>query len=169
MQNKVCNFIEDCKDGTDEAVCPSQFSFTNCSETTGDNMCFWREGVLDDLEWVIKNIGETKDLPHGPTEAEGFDNFLFVEFVEKPEGEDSMALVKSPIYQDTAVTCTVSYDYYIAGNLTESVITVALRKEDVDLPIDFLHRGSETIGNFYNRVTSVGRKLSDIQVISNGN
>lgn len=162
-QKKVCNFVEDCKDGTDEATCPSQFTFDDCESRTGDKMCYWREGVHDDMEWVIKNINQTKDLPLGPKEADGFDSFLFVESV--PDGHDNMAMIESPVYQDTAVTCTVSYDYYIAGNSDESVITVALRKDDVDLPIDFLRIGEDPDPpKFLYRETTIGRKMDDVQV-----
>ena len=120
-------------------------------------MCYWRDGVNnDDMKWIIKSIADTKSLPHGPTESEGFDKFLFVDF--KPDGHDITALIKSPYYHDTAVSCTVSYEYYIAGNLNESVITVALRRGDIDLPIDFLHGVSETTGSFQSRVTTVGRR-----------
>ena len=154
--------MEDCKDGTDEATCPPQYTFDDCKSRTGDKLCYWREGIHDDMEWVIKNINETKDLPHGPKEAVGFDSFLFVQSV--PDGHDNEAMIESPVYQDTAVSCIVSYQYYIAGNLDESVITVALRKDDVDMPIDFLRIGSETVGQFHYRETTIGRKIDDVQV-----
>ena len=53
--------------------------------------------------------------------------------------------------------------YYVAGNLS-SPIAVALRKDDVNLPIDFLHVGSTNISEFYYRETSLGRHRQDIQV-----
>ena len=114
-------------------------------------MCYWREGVYDNMEWEIHNINETKELIHGPVDSDGFDYFLFVRYNKAtattrrnilyakpmkserfqptvfslyPDGDSNMALIESPIYEDTSVSCTVSYDYYIAGNFNESVITV---------------------------------------------
>ena len=126
-------------------------------------MCYWREGVYDNMEWEIHSINETKELTHGPVESDGFDYFLFVSLY--PDGDSNMALIESPIYEDTSVSCTVSYDYYIAGNFNESLITVSLRQDDIDIPIDFLHADSENTTHFRQRVTTIGRKPEDVQLV----
>ena len=53
FQNKVCDFIEDCADYSDEATCPDMFQFDNCLDNYGDKMCWWKEEPVDQLDWII--------------------------------------------------------------------------------------------------------------------
>ena len=53
MQNKVCDFVEDCTDFSDEATCPHYFEFDNCLDDWGDKMCWWKEEPVDQLDWII--------------------------------------------------------------------------------------------------------------------
>ena len=53
LQNKVCDFVEDCSDMSDEATCPDYFQFDNCLDDWGDKMCWWKEDPVDQLDWII--------------------------------------------------------------------------------------------------------------------
>ena len=60
LQNKVCDFVEDCTDFSDEATCPDKFEFDNCLDNWGDNMCWWKEEPVDQLDWIIA-YGKNED------------------------------------------------------------------------------------------------------------
>ena len=94
-------------------------------------------------------------------------NFLFVDWL-KPfdEESDKQAIIFSPIYQDSASECVLNIDYYIAGYINSPAITVSVRVDDEDFPIDFLHDESATIAKFKHREIGIGRRLNSIEVCS---
>lgn len=49
LQEKVCDFWNDCAQGEDEKLCPLQYLFENCEES----LCYWNEEPTDELDWVI--------------------------------------------------------------------------------------------------------------------
>ena len=167
FQSKVCNFVYDCVDSSDEAVCPQDFDFNDCEKKTGDAMCYWTEEKVDNLEWVIKTLNETKKMPHGPDDNTGADDntrFLFADWRSAPDGMPNMAVVRSPIYQDSATSCRLGLQYYIAGDINSSAIAVALREDDIHIPIGFLHAQSATLSSFKYTEIQVGRHVSNLQV-----
>ena len=60
LQNKVCDFVEDCTDYSDEATCPDYFQFDNCLDNWNDTMCWWKEEPVDQLDWIIAH-GKNED------------------------------------------------------------------------------------------------------------
>ena len=158
----MCDFVQDCTDGSDEEYCPTLYSFDDCAATSEDGRCYWVEDELvDGLDWVIKNINDTKQLPHGP--KEGAVSFLFLEKAEI--FKYAMDMIKSPIYQNSNTDCTLKFDYYIVGDLGGSSLEVAFYGDDVITPFDFLHSESKTEGIFLSRAIGLGRRKERIQVL----
>ena len=92
------------------------------------------------------------------------DQFLFVDHKTALNGEPHAARIRSPIYQDTATTCLVMYNFYVAGNISSQAILLSMHKNEVNLPIDFLHVDSTTVGQYHYRQTTIGRHSDDVQV-----
>ena len=166
FQTKVCNFEYDCMDGSDESVCPADFDFNDCEKLTGDVMCYWTEEKVDNLEWDIKTLNQTKEMPHGPkTGADDNTRFLFADWRSPPNGLPNMAVVRSPIYQDSAASCRLLLQTYIAGDINSSAIAVALKDGEIHTPIGFLHADSSTLSSFKDTEIQVGRHEKNLQVI----
>ena len=154
--------VEDCPDGTDEDFCPLNFNYDTCVDSTGDPMCYWHEIEIDHLEWTVENINQTKDLEYGPTAGEN--HFLFVEWLSMPDDNNHNAITSSPLYQDSASSCTLSLMYYVVGREDTNALLVSLRQDDIRIPIDFLHVESIAQSEFHYREITVGRRPKDVQV-----
>ena len=127
LKAQVCDFNKDCDDDSDEAECPSMFNFDEFDGCPTDNPnCFWPEMRKDGLDWAISTIDQTKSLPHGPPDglpgAPG--HFLFINDNSslpgwgQGTGDTRYALAVSPTYRNAGPECTISLDYYIAGEVT---------------------------------------------------
>ena len=128
-------------------------------------MCYWTEEKVDNLEWDIKTLNETKNMPHGPkTGADDNTRFLFADWRSPPNGLPNMAVVRSPIYQDSASSCRLLLQTYIAGDINSSAIAVALKDGEIHTPIGFLHADSSTLSTFKDTEIQVGRHVSNLQV-----
>jgi hypothetical protein len=52
-QQQVCDFYPDCNEGEDEKMCPTEYFFENCQDTSGESLCYWEEEPHDELDWII--------------------------------------------------------------------------------------------------------------------
>lgn len=57
LQNQICDFKQQCGDGSDEESCPSGFTFDDCQ----DGGCNWYEEFPEDkLNWVVTSSKKNK-------------------------------------------------------------------------------------------------------------
>ena len=105
---KLCDFVGDCQDKSDEAECPPAYLFDDCIQLTGTADCGWKEDPRDSLDWKLVNesmIGV--DIDHGGV-------FLWID-KDSDDFKKSVARIKSPIYQNSKSDCTLEFRYYIGG------------------------------------------------------
>jgi hypothetical protein len=46
-------------DGSDEHICPYVFSFEDCTEQTGEELCLWQNEAPDKLIWKVISSRKT--------------------------------------------------------------------------------------------------------------
>jgi hypothetical protein len=34
-------------------MCPTEYFFENCQDTSGESLCYWEEEPHDELDWII--------------------------------------------------------------------------------------------------------------------
>ena len=110
---RVCDFVFDCDDATDEEQCPSVYNFEQCS-VPGD--CYWDVLEGDGLEWVIGTGNEVSDAnkTHGPyagTDNNTYNHFLYVNPL--PNSNKGYTGIASPLYQNSASECYFTFFVYL--------------------------------------------------------
>ena len=110
---KVCDFVYDCDDSTDENTCPSYEDFEVCS-TPQD--CYWDVLDAEGLEWVIGTGSEIKTRnstngPYGDINNDEYNHFLWVN--PGPESKQGFTQIAGPKYQNSASECYFTFFAYL--------------------------------------------------------
>lgn len=133
IQLQVCDFFEQCEDGSDESSCPRLFRFE-------EDMQGWKEQVPDILDWIrAKGVCEggviiaalavlpsrfspSANDPESGTDVNGpygsvAEHFLFLH-PEKSEDDfgGADARVASPAYRNSDTGCTWNFWFYSNGD-----------------------------------------------------
>ncbi|XP_059098600.1 MAM and LDL-receptor class A domain-containing protein 1-like [Tigriopus californicus] len=126
-KEQVCDFVPQCPNGVDEALCPTKCAFEN-------NTCFWEEdsNVEMDFHWVIASANNPENGTdiHGPIqEQEG--NFLFLLY--RSESGLDLGTVSPKItsqgYRNAASTCQWHFWAFINGDTGSFIEAVLLDLE----------------------------------------
>ncbi|XP_056155204.1 MAM and LDL-receptor class A domain-containing protein 1 [Lampris incognitus] len=111
--SKVCDFTPHCRNGEDEASCPSHCDFERGS-------CGWYEFTLGDgFDWVRGSSVEVPPdyqglpppLDHSTNTTEG--QFMFI--VKNSSSLSPRAVLRGPQFQQSASGCTFTFWQYNAG------------------------------------------------------
>lgn len=111
---KVCNFKQDCKDGSDEKQCP-----TDCTFEGSQGNCGYNETAIDGFDWRVGSGGDTSSLVAPSVDATTQDqngHFLYInDNTGGHPGVSKKAQVSSPTYTVANGNCKVTFAYYFNG------------------------------------------------------
>ena len=110
---KICNFIFDCDDASDEEQCPNMYNFEDCSVPSD---CYWEVLEGSGLEWVIGTGDKVSEAnrTHGPyagPDNNTYNHFLYVDPL--PNSNEGYTGIASPLYQDSASECYFTFFVYL--------------------------------------------------------
>ena len=110
---KVCDFVYDCDDSSDEGKCPAYYTFEECS-VPGD--CYWEVVDKQGLEWIIGTGQEVHQMnqtngPYGDTNDDSGMHFLYVKPL--PDSQRGFTQIASPLYQNSASECYFTFYVYL--------------------------------------------------------
>ncbi|KAM8802301.1 MAM and LDL-receptor class A domain-containing protein 1 [Rhynchonycteris naso] len=109
-----CNFIDDCGDSTDENECGSSCTFEN-------GWCGWKNSLAENFDWVL-GLGSHQSLRPPKDHTLGNENGHFLYLEATPMGlRGEEAHLKSAVWQESSVTCTMSFWYFISAKATGSI------------------------------------------------
>ena len=158
--DKVCDFVNDCTDGSDEARCG------NC--TFQQDTCNYRDVSSGSFRF-IRTSNATSDgsmqLPadHTYNRTSGF--LLYVD--SSQGGANSLATLQSPVLRKTAAGCMVSFYYYVlgrgGGTVQVSVKTGAGRVTPI-----WSSGTSQYSGRWIHAVANVGAFDGDFRLLLQG-
>ncbi|XP_034026413.1 MAM and LDL-receptor class A domain-containing protein 1 [Thalassophryne amazonica] len=160
-ESKVCDFMSHCPHGEDEANCPSQ-----CDFETGS--CGWSELTPGDgFDWIRGSSVEVPPdytshpppLDHSTNSTEG--HFMFI--MKNSSNLHSTAVLRGPLFQESAPGCTLSFWHYNSG------ISVGAAAMYLDIPgvenNTILWRTLYDQGRRWNHVTlQLGRITQPFQI-----
>ncbi|XP_031666604.1 MAM and LDL-receptor class A domain-containing protein 2 [Oncorhynchus kisutch] len=127
-QSRVCDYTDDCGDGTDEADCEKQGYEGHCSFEQG--LCSWEESEVDTpgADWTFQK-GESAWPQHGPprdhTKNNGAGHYVIPGSHLTEKGQTS-ELLSSTLLPSS--NCTVRFFYYSQDEETAS-LTMRLRTD----------------------------------------
>ncbi|XP_037693308.1 MAM and LDL-receptor class A domain-containing protein 1 [Choloepus didactylus] len=110
---QLCDLVDDCGDGSDEAHCAPELQ---CDFESG--LCNWEQDTEDDFDWT-RNQGPTSTLHTGPmkdhTQGTAKGHYLYIES-SGPQGFQSRAALRSPTLAATgAQGCVFRFHYHMFG------------------------------------------------------
>lgn len=149
-KGKVCNFHQDCKDGSDETKCP-----VNCNFEGQQGTCGYNETVVDSFDWKIGTGGDTSQLMAPPIDATTQDqngHFLYINDGTGGHPSGKKAEIISPTYAVANGNCKVTFSYYAYGQ-SLGTLYLYLKEGNVKTQLWRLMRFNRHKSDQWNKIT----------------
>ncbi|XP_077592649.1 MAM and LDL-receptor class A domain-containing protein 1 [Stigmatopora nigra] len=153
----LCNFQDDCGDGTDERHCGTSCSFEN-------GKCGWKNSPADNFNWAL-GTGSVQSIrpPYDHTLKDGTGHFLYLEVT--PVGlKGDKAHISSSQWKESSSICKLSFWYYISQKAS-GTIRLLVKTENAMWEV-WSKTGHQ--GNQWNRAEVALRRLRNFRVIFEG-
>ncbi|XP_067863191.1 MAM and LDL-receptor class A domain-containing protein 1 [Heptranchias perlo] len=152
-----CDFVNDCSDDTDEKECGM-----SCTFETGQ--CGWKNSLADNFDWILGQ-GSLRSLRPAKDQSLGNANGHFMYLEAIPGGlRGDKAHMKSSMWKESSVKCTLSFWYYISRKAT-GLIRVLI-KTDKYLSEVWNKTGNQ--GDRWNKAEIHLRKKRNFEIIFEG-
>ena len=159
-ENQVCDFIENCFDGSDEAKCPLSCSFEE--KTT----CSWNENIIDDVDWVLAqandhSVGTDINGPFTDALGDSKGHFLFLKNnIAVDSSNREIGETYNHWHQNSYPYCSFSFSYFANKDIGGDIfLRMNTSLDDINIMV-FLQndiKKSET-GKWKDIVIGIGRQ-----------
>ncbi|XP_025084894.1 MAM and LDL-receptor class A domain-containing protein 2-like isoform X1 [Pomacea canaliculata] len=124
-QTQVCDFQQQCNDGSDELMCG------DC--TFESDLCGWRDHSTGQFAWVRKSSNDSA-LTGGPTsDADGLIGGGRYMLVQPTMGvTQDRARLMSPVFNASGTTCHMSFKYHLFGDSAGSLMILLQKAVDIN-------------------------------------
>ncbi|XP_040289986.1 MAM and LDL-receptor class A domain-containing protein 1 [Bufo bufo] len=154
---KLCDFVDDCGDNTEEIQCGTSCTFEN-------GACGWKNSVADSFDWILGGHS-SKSLRPPIDHTLGNENGHFLYLETSYVGlRGEKAHMKSSKWKESARTCMLRFWYYMSPKAT-GIIRVLIKTENNLMKV---WGESENQDGYWNKVEIRLGKLRHFEVIFEG-
>ncbi|XP_073437949.1 MAM and LDL-receptor class A domain-containing protein 1 [Dendrobates tinctorius] len=154
---KLCNFVDDCGDNTDEIQCGTSCTFEN-------GMCGWTNSIADNFDWILGGYSSQSLRPsmdHTFGNKNGHFLYLETSYVGL-RGEK--AHLKSFKWKESSRNCMMMFWYYMSSKATGQIRVLINTEKDLTK----VWGESENQDGKWNKVEIHLGKLRNFEVIFEG-
>uniref|UniRef100_A0A3B3XWB3 MAM domain-containing protein n=1 Tax=Poecilia mexicana TaxID=48701 RepID=A0A3B3XWB3_9TELE len=165
---QMCDFTDDCSDGTDEEDCGTSCSFEN-------GRCGWKSSLADNFDWAL-GTGSLQSIrpPYDHTLMDDNGHFVYLEAT--PVGlKGDKAHIRSSVWKESSAVCKLSFWYYLSHKATgtirllikvERLLVETRRKKLIAVvPLRNLRNFEVIFEGIRSRDVSGGAALDDLEYI----
>ncbi|XP_012586720.1 PREDICTED: MAM and LDL-receptor class A domain-containing protein 1 [Condylura cristata] len=129
-ENKLCDFVNDCADNSDEAAFICSPSSERCDFEF--DLCSWEQAQDDDFEWILKpssvpSVGTEPAADHTLRDSSGHYIFIKSLFPQQPM---RTARISSPVISRRSKNCKINFYYHMYGNGIGSLTLIQVSVSD---------------------------------------
>lgn len=119
LPSQRCNFIEDCKDATDESHCGASCNFE-------EGLCGWFNSLSEEGKW-LRDVGGISDHTLGTTDG----YYLSPGIALKKHSFGARAQLHSKIFRESGPECSFSFWFYSANKINVSFLNVYVKQAKI--------------------------------------
>ncbi|KAM9230178.1 MAM and LDL-receptor class A domain-containing protein 1 [Dugong dugon] len=147
-KDKLCDFVNDCADNSDETTLICSNSVVRCDFEF--DLCSWEQDQDDDFDWNLKassipTVGTEPAADHTLQNSSGHYIFIKSLFTQQPMRE---ARISSPVISKRSKNCKIIFYYHMYGN---GIGALTLIQVSVSNQTKVLFNLTGEQGNFWQR------------------
>ncbi|XP_064410804.1 MAM and LDL-receptor class A domain-containing protein 1 [Latimeria chalumnae] len=164
-QDRLCDFVNDCADNSDENLYICGTSLGHCNFEF--DLCSWQQSKNDTFDWLIR-AGNTPTIGTGPvtdhTQRDPFGHYIFIES-SFPQLPGQIARISSLPISKWSKNCRIIFYYYMSG---DSIGALTIHQVTTSRQEILLLNFTGDQGNFWQRGEIPLRSKEDFNIIFEG-
>ncbi|XP_047128245.1 MAM and LDL-receptor class A domain-containing protein 1 isoform X1 [Hydra vulgaris] len=166
--DKICNFVDDCGDSSDETIGDICSEYVGCDfENLLTDACNFTQETADDFDWTLNqgwtpsyNTGPTRDHTYGTSQG----HYMYIEATGRKEG-DKARLMSLPVQAKKGGNCTLRFFYHMTG-LHVKDLNIYLLKDNA---IEFVTSANGDYGDVWTEfVVNLSTEYNPFRIIFEG-